>query len=621
MIFVQPPSTNGGHTAVIRITAVQPESFTCYVQEAPNQDGAHSAETVSYLVLEAGHWELPDGTQVEVGQVWTDATVGRGLTGDTWEAVALSAPFTDPPLIITQVQTEQDSGWVKTRQRNGTATGFEVALEPADSQTQAHAPESIGWVAFAPGSGTWNGHPYLAARTSNGVTHAWFTVSFGSAFSQPPRFIAGLETYDGGDGSAVRYQQRSAAGIQVKVEEDTTTDTEVRHTTEVVAYLALQGSGTLTGRQRTQYYYHGGQRVALRKDGAIHYLHTDHLGSTLLTTDAAGDVVARRRYHPYSEERYVAGDVQTDFGYTGQRDVVGTGLMYYHARYYHPALGRFVSADTIVPEAGNPQSLNRYAYTLNNPLRYVDPSGNFDEEIVEKYGNGNAMWDSILRQGELGDLVLYGYEGEDPLYAMFVLSSDAELEFWLLTEYGGRETSIESVRNKFDSEKAAMYRPSQFPKEGGPTVGVWSAEGWSSLVSTPGYKYNQFQLLLGGASHSSDISVPSTWHIGGTSHVYAFKQITGLNISFETVGALLSAAALATEKPLVAAIEALPAGWVAPLTAKYGGKAAGMAVPFLRMVVALHTFDQLFKSDTVFMVTPGMGPLPPQECPTPQSNP
>ncbi len=39
------------------------------------------------------------------------------------------------------------------------------------------------------------------------------------------------------------------------------------------------------------------------------------------------------------------------------------------------ALGRFVQADTLVPEPGNPQALNRYAYTRNSPLRYADPSG------------------------------------------------------------------------------------------------------------------------------------------------------------------------------------------------------------------------------------------------------
>ena len=51
------------------------------------------------------------------------------------------------------------------------------------------------------------------------------------------------------------------------------------------------------------------------------------------------------------------------------------GLYYYGARYYDPTLGRFIQPDSIVPEPGNPQSLNRYAYVNNNPLRYTDPSG------------------------------------------------------------------------------------------------------------------------------------------------------------------------------------------------------------------------------------------------------
>ncbi len=61
--------------------------------------------------------------------------------------------------------------------------------------------------------------------------------------------------------------------------------------------------------------------------------------------------------------------------------------MYYGARFYDPYLGRFISADSIVPDPGNPQSLNRYAYTLNNPLRYQDPTGHFvfEEEPDDRW--------------------------------------------------------------------------------------------------------------------------------------------------------------------------------------------------------------------------------------------
>ena len=70
-----------------------------------------------------------------------------------------------------------------------------------------------------------------------------------------------------------------------------------------------------------------------------------------------------------------AGTTPTTYRYTGQRSEATIGLYYYGARWYDPALGRFIEADTIVPEPGNPKALDRYAYVYNNPLRYADPTG------------------------------------------------------------------------------------------------------------------------------------------------------------------------------------------------------------------------------------------------------
>jgi RHS repeat-associated protein len=65
----------------------------------------------------------------------------------------------------------------------------------------------------------------------------------------------------------------------------------------------------------------------------------------------------------------------TDRRFTGQQWEASLGLYDYRARFYDPTLGRFLQPDPIVPEPGNPQALNRYAYVYNNPLRYTDPSG------------------------------------------------------------------------------------------------------------------------------------------------------------------------------------------------------------------------------------------------------
>ncbi len=54
---------------------------------------------------------------------------------------------------------------------------------------------------------------------------------------------------------------------------------------------------------------------------------------------------------------------------------LGMGLMDYHARFYSPSLGRFTQPDSIIPNAGNPQSWNRYRYVLNSPINFNDPTG------------------------------------------------------------------------------------------------------------------------------------------------------------------------------------------------------------------------------------------------------
>jgi len=61
--------------------------------------------------------------------------------------------------------------------------------------------------------------------------------------------------------------------------------------------------------------------------------------------------------------------------FTGQRWEASLGLYDYRARFYDPALGRFLQPDPLVPEPGNPQALNRYAYVYHNPLRYIDGDG------------------------------------------------------------------------------------------------------------------------------------------------------------------------------------------------------------------------------------------------------
>jgi RHS repeat-associated protein len=119
------------------------------------------------------------------------------------------------------------------------------------------------------------------------------------------------------------------------------------------------------------------------------YLTTDHLGSTRVVTKADGTVKARYDYLPFGEEvpstvggrsgvaGYGASD-STRNRFTGKERDTESGLDYFLARYYSSAQGRFTSTDPVIvtPERFyDPQQFNLYAYTRNNPLRFVDPTG------------------------------------------------------------------------------------------------------------------------------------------------------------------------------------------------------------------------------------------------------
>jgi len=84
-------------------------------------------------------------------------------------------------------------------------------------------------------------------------------------------------------------------------------------------------------------------------------------------------VVQETNYYPYGSVIY---DAASRFLYTGKELDRSSGLMYYGARYYDAGLGQWIQPDPLISDLYNPQGLNRYAYVLNNPLKYVDPDGN-----------------------------------------------------------------------------------------------------------------------------------------------------------------------------------------------------------------------------------------------------
>jgi RHS repeat-associated protein len=144
-------------------------------------------------------------------------------------------------------------------------------------------------------------------------------------------------------------------------------------TTYIGNYFEWTGS-TSTMKK---YYYAGSTRVAMRTGSGtgttgLNWLFGDHLGSQSLTTDENGNKYnppIEVRYKAWGEDRYTSGTTPTSYRYTGQRIETSLSIYYYGARWYDPALGRFLEADASIPGGGNPQAWDRYSYSYNNSLR------------------------------------------------------------------------------------------------------------------------------------------------------------------------------------------------------------------------------------------------------------
>jgi len=126
----------------------------------------------------------------------------------------------------------------------------------------------------------------------------------------------------------------------------------------------------------TKYIFAGNLRIAKVKGSVLHYFHKDHLGSSTAMSDANGVKVECSEYLTFGHEREHTGTTVSDYKFTDQEKDTSTGLYNYNARLYGPVVGWFVTADSIVPDLYDPQSLNRYSYCINNPLIYTDPTGN-----------------------------------------------------------------------------------------------------------------------------------------------------------------------------------------------------------------------------------------------------
>ena len=168
---------------------------------------------------------------------------------------------------------------------------------------------------------------------------------------------SGTYTYDGNN-------------LRVKKVAGSTTTVYIFSGSSVIAEYVNGAAPTSPTRE---YVYSGSALLAKIESGATQYYHPDHLSARLMT-DSSGTKIGEQGHFPFGESWYLT-NTTTKWQFTSYERDAESGNDYARARFDANRLGRLTSPDPIGGTIINPQSLNRYAYVLNDPVNATDPTG------------------------------------------------------------------------------------------------------------------------------------------------------------------------------------------------------------------------------------------------------
>jgi RHS repeat-associated protein len=238
------------------------------------------------------------------------------------------------------------------------------------------------------------------------------------------------------------------------------------------------------------YVYMNGQILAQYENGTTYFHHHDHLGSTRLVTEMNQGTQQCMGYYPFGEEDanqctpHVANNFN-DALFTGKERDTESNLDNFEARYMASTLGRFMSPDpeNAGAESTNPQSWNMYGYVLNNPLKFIDPTGtecvwdngSFDAENDAQTGSVSGCQNAGGTWVELGQNGNWSGQANASLQNLVTDIQNGEIGSVTITTGGGRFTT------NYDS----TGRATQTITPNGSTIYSYSTPPLNSVPLTP----------------------------------------------------------------------------------------------------------------------------------------
>ncbi|MBI1225736.1 MAG: hypothetical protein GC192_10915 [Bacteroidetes bacterium] len=159
------------------------------------------------------------------------------LTSDCWKRVVFCSSFESIPIVFSQVVSKEDSAAVVVQQRNIDKYSFQLKLKEEELSNGTHAGEKVAWIAIE--SGVIADEINWEASFTNTANDIWSTAAFLQNYAATPIIISSLQTTASTDPVGIRSQAIQLGSMQIMLQEETSKDLEVAHTSETVGFLVL----------------------------------------------------------------------------------------------------------------------------------------------------------------------------------------------------------------------------------------------------------------------------------------------------------------------------------------------------------------------------------------------
>ncbi len=230
VVIAGAPTYHESQPAVVRIRNITPEGFEIRLEEWEYLDGKHIEELISYVAIEQGQTTLSDGSKLEAG--FFPATTAPS-------SISFQQLFLSKPVVLTTISSVNDQSTITGRISAVTTSKFNYRLKEEEAADQEHKQETIGYIAWEPGSGLENGISYEVGLTTNSIKDVWTKIDYQKQFSSMPFFFTYLQTENVRDTAALRQKKLGVSSVQIKVEEEQSKDNETVHSREVAGYFII----------------------------------------------------------------------------------------------------------------------------------------------------------------------------------------------------------------------------------------------------------------------------------------------------------------------------------------------------------------------------------------------